>query len=147
MMASVALSAPAVPPETGASTYSMPAAARISAAPLAAAMPMVEVSITVLTLRAEAPASSRATAWLMLPSGSDRMTVSASAATSALLPTIFAPVGARSVLTASAITREWPPATRCRLMRWPMLPMPIQPMVSVMSRLLLLVRGHPLRRW
>jgi len=105
MMASVALSAPAVPPETGASTYSMPAAARISAALRAAAMPMVEVSITVFTLRDGAPASSRATAWLTLPSGSDRMTVPARAATSALLPATVAPWGARSVLTASATTR------------------------------------------
>ena len=54
-------------------------------------MPMVEVSTTVLTLRTGAPAISRATATLTLPSGSDRITVSAIAATSALLAAIVAP--------------------------------------------------------
>ena len=66
--------------------------------------PMVEVSITVLTLRSGAAASSRATACETLPSGSERMTVVARAATSALLLAMPAPGGARSVLTASATT-------------------------------------------
>jgi hypothetical protein len=112
MMASVALSAPAVPPETGASTKAMPALPRMAATASAALMPMVEVSITVFTLRGLAAAISRATAWLTLPSGSERMIVPASAATSALLLATRACGGARSVLTASATTRSWPAATR-----------------------------------
>ena len=67
-------------------------------------MPMVEVSITVLTRRGVAAAISLATAWLTLPSGSERMTMSACSATSALLLAMVAPGGARSVLTASATT-------------------------------------------
>ncbi len=67
-------------------------------------MPMVEVSITVLTLRGLAAASSRDTASDTLPSGSDRMTVSAFPATSALVLAIVAPGGAFSVFTASATT-------------------------------------------
>jgi uncharacterized protein YlxW (UPF0749 family) len=67
-------------------------------------MPMVDVSITVLTRRDLAAASSRATASDTVPSGSDRITVSAFSATSALLLAMVAPGGARSVLAASAIT-------------------------------------------
>ena len=104
MMAIVALSAPAVPPDTGASTNSMLAAARTAATASAALMPMVDVSITVLTRRDLAAASSRATASDTAPSGSDRTIVSARAATSALLLAMAAPGGARSVLAASAIT-------------------------------------------
>ena len=117
MMASVALSAPAVPPDTGASTNAMPAFVSVAATASAALMPMVEVSITVLALRGEAAAISRATASLTLPSGSERMMVSACAATSALLLAILAPAGARSVLTASATTSVYPAASRCLVMR------------------------------
>ena len=49
-MASVALSAPAVPPDTGASTNAMLAAPRISATLRAAAMPMVAVAPPVTAL-------------------------------------------------------------------------------------------------
>src|SRR5258706_13861210 len=101
MMAMVALSAPEVPPETGASMYSTPAAASREAQASAALMPMVDVSITVLTRRDLDAANSRATASDTLPSGSDRMTVSVFAATSALDLATLPPAGARSVLTAS----------------------------------------------
>ena len=83
----------------------MPAAASRAAHASAALMPMVEVSITVLTLRSGAAASSRATASDTFPSGSERMMVAARAATSALLLAMPAPGGAFSVLTASATTR------------------------------------------
>jgi hypothetical protein len=104
MIAIVALSAPDVPPETGASTKAMPASAKCAAIAWAACGPMVEVSMTDLTLRLGAAASSRATARDTLPSGRERMTVSALWAISALDVAILAPSGARSVLTASAIT-------------------------------------------
>ena len=65
---------------------------------------MVEVSITVFTRRCEAAAISLATAWLMLPSGSERMMMSACWARAALLLATVVPGGARSVLTASATT-------------------------------------------
>ena len=76
----------------------------MAATACAALMPMVEVSITVLTRRGEVAAISLATAWLTLPSGSDRMMMSACLASSALLLATVAPGGARSVLTASATT-------------------------------------------
>ena len=104
MMASVALSAPAVPPDTGASMNSMPAAPRVAATACAALMPIVEVSITVLTRLGEVAAISLATAWLTLPSGRERMMMSACLASSALLLATVVPFGARSVLTASATT-------------------------------------------
>ena len=130
MIAMVALRAPAAPPETGASRYSTPACDNEACTARAAAIPMVEVSITVCTRRSPAPASSSTTRRTAPPSGRLRMTAPAPRATSWLSAASRAPGGARSrVPAASCTSRRWPAPARLAAIGAPMLPRPMKPSV------------------
>ena len=137
MKVSVAASAPAVPPETGASRKARPASA-LSLCTVA--MSMVELSIRIApgALAAAAPPGASSASRTCWPAGSMVMTNSAPCAASAAEPAV-APPSAAKAATASGTTSKpvtwWPDPpfafSRLRAIGRPILPSPMKPIFAM----------------